>query len=131
MKIEQRSHVIFAYRGLLWGCAWLSVFFIAAYDIYFAWNFREELASWELNPLVRWAVDHVGLLAILAFKFAGLLLVAALVWHSRRQRRSLAHFLTGFVVGVHALLAVHYVVGYQQPTTYDLACRSAAARLIK
>lgn len=114
------------YRRLLLCCAWASVSLVAAYDTYFAWTFREVLPSWELNPLVRWGVDHIGLLSILAFKFAGLIFVGALVWHCRRQRMMLARCLTIFVVGVHMLLALHYVAGHQQPTTYDLACRSAA-----
>lgn len=131
MKIERIGVPSTAARRLLLVCVWLGVLLVAAYDIYFAWSFRDVFASWELNPVVRWGVDHFGLLAFLAFKIAGLILVAGLVWHCRRQRQLLAHFLTVFVISVHALLAVFYVIGYQQPTAYDLACRSAAARLIK
>ena len=129
MKIEQRSGAVC--RRVLLCCVWLSVCLVAGYDTYFAWTFREVLPSWELNPLVRWGVEHVGLLAIVAFKFAGLMLVATLIWHCRRRRLLLARGLTIFVVGVHGLLALHYVAGHQQPTEYELACRSAAARSIK
>jgi len=130
MKIEQRSGAA-RYRRLLYCCAWLCVSLVAGYDTYFAWTYREALPSWELNPLARWGVQQGGLLAILTFKFAGLMFVATLIWHCRQRRMVLARALTIFVVGVHGLLALHYVAGHQQPTEYELACRSAAARLLK
>src|SRR5262245_36697091 len=123
MKVERR-HLSSrfgpcGFRGAGFMVAWICVFLIAAYDIYFAWSFRDTFASWELNPLVRWAVETVGLFVVFGFRLAALVFVSALVWHCRKQRRAIACVLTVFVVGVHAALAAHYVIGHQQPTNYD------------
>src|SRR5262245_65996983 len=100
MKIEQRSGAAL-YRRLLYCCAWLCVSLVAGYDTYFAWTYREALPSWELNPLVRWGVQQGGLLAILTFKFAGLMFPASLIPHCRRPRMALAPPLAIPVVAVH------------------------------
>ena len=106
---------------------WLIVFLVATYDFIFAWTYRHVLTCWEMNPLVLWAVTHIGLGAVGGFKLAGLMLTTGLVWHCRHTRPRLARTLSLFVVGVYGLLAVHYIVGYQQPTRHELACRAAAA----
>ena len=106
--------------------AWTFAFLVAAYDSCFAWMYREVLPSWEMNPLVLWTAARVGLLAVIGFKLMGLVLAAGLTLHCRRTRPPLARSLTQFVFGVYALLAVHYVIGHQQPTEYEVACRSSA-----
>ena len=106
--------------------AWAFAFLVAAYDSCFAWTYRDVLSSWELNPLVLWSAARVGLVAVIGFKLLGLVLAAGLALHYRRARPPLARSLTQFVFGVYALLAIHYVVGHQQPTEYELACRSSA-----
>jgi hypothetical protein len=129
MKIERRTLVAWADGSCRRGCflaAWCGVFLIAAYDMHFAWAFRDEFASWELNPLMRWTAGAIGLVAVFAFKVAALLFVTALIWHCRRQRRMIARFLTVFVVVVHAALATHYVMGHQPQTDADLAWCVAA-----
>lgn len=101
--------------------AWGFTFLAAAYDSYFAWQYREVIQSWELNPLALWAVERVGLVAIFGFKFATLAFAAALAWHCRRGHHVLGHALTLFVVGVYGMLMVHYVLEYQRPPIYELA----------
>jgi len=125
MKIQRRC-LAARERTALFAIAWTTALLVAGYDCYFAWHYREVLASWELNPLVLWSAARIGLLAVIGIKLVGLTLAAGLAWHCRRARPPLSRSLTQFVFGVYALLAVHYVVGYQQPTEYELACQSHA-----
>jgi hypothetical protein len=98
-------------RRVLFACAWAFTFLAAAYDGYFAWQYRHVLQEWELNPLVRWAAAAVGLAGVLAFKLAGLLFAAGLAAYCRRRRRELAWPLTLSVTLVYALLSLHYYLG--------------------
>ena len=129
MKIGRRTLFAWARCGCRRTClliAWCGVFLITAYDMHFAWTFRDEFASWELNPLMRWTADTVGMVAVFGFKVAALLFVTTLIWYCRHHRRMISRFLTLFVVGVHAALATHYMIGHQPPTDADLAWCVAA-----
>jgi hypothetical protein len=125
MKIQRRCLTL-PQGTALFAIAWTAALLVAAYDCYFAWQYREVLGSWELNPLVLWLAARIGLLAVIGIKLLGLTLAAGLAWHCRRARPPLSRSLTQFVFGVYALLAVHYVVSHQQLTEYDLACQSHA-----
>ena len=107
--------------------AWVFALGVAGYDCCFAWNYRVVLASWEMNPLVRWGADHVGLGGVFIFKFAGLALTALLAWRLRHARPALSRGLTLFVVGVYGLLSVHYLIDHQSPTAAEIASRSFSA----
>jgi hypothetical protein len=101
-------------RRVLFACAWVFTFLAAAYDGYFAWQYRQVLQEWELNPLVRWAASAIGLGGVLAFKLGGLLFAAGLAAYCRRWRRELAWPLTLTVTLAYALLSLHYYVGSRQ-----------------
>lgn len=113
-------------RRFLFPAVWGFIFLAAVYDSYFAWQYREVLHSWELNPLVRWAAERVGLVAIFGFKFAALVFALALAWHCRRGHHQLGHALTVIAAGAYALLMLHYVVEYQKPPAYAVPGGGAA-----
>jgi hypothetical protein len=92
---------------LIWGL----VFVAAGYDALFAWQYREGLQLWEQNPLARWAAREMGLLAVLAAKFAGLAFAAWVAFYCGRHRSALQWPLSLTVATAYAGLSLHYVVG--------------------
>jgi hypothetical protein len=98
-------------RSPLFALAWVFVVAVAAYDVHFAWYYRECFDAWEMNPLARWGARLGGLEAVLALK-AGLLLFAVAVaayCHCRRHWLEVPYTL--IVGSVHLVLSVHYLVG--------------------
>jgi hypothetical protein len=102
-------------RWLLFSLAWLFIGSTALYDAHFAWQYRAELQSWELNPLARWCAGNLGLVAVFAFKLAGLLFAGGLAIYCRCCRPRLEPLLTLTIAGVYALLALHYLHIAHQP----------------
>jgi hypothetical protein len=93
---------------LVFVLAWAFVFVAAAYDARFAWDSRDVIASWEVNPLARWLAAHCGLAAVLALKFAGLAFAACVAGYYGRRGKRAAWALTVVVVGAYAWLLLHY-----------------------
>jgi hypothetical protein len=99
-------------RPTLFVLAWVFVLGIAAYDVYFAWQYRVAFHEWELNPVARWAAGLYGLGAVVALKAALLTFALGVAWHCHRIRHRLEVPYTLFVGGVHLLLSVHYLVAH-------------------
>src|SRR5262249_31834758 len=98
-----------AMRLILFVLAWAFVLGIAAYDVYFAWQYRLAFDEWEMNPVARWAAGLYGLGAVVALKAALLTFAVAAAWHCHRIRHRLEVPFTLFVGGVHLLLSVQYL----------------------
>jgi hypothetical protein len=114
-------------RSALFGLAWAFVFVAAAYDCYFAWQYREVLPVWEENPLACWAVGRLGLEAVFLLKFAGLAFAAGLAVYCRRRRPGLGRAMTLVVAAAYALLSLHYLLGQMQPDAYRVATLATTA----
>jgi hypothetical protein len=93
---------------------WAFIFLVASYDGYFAWHYRAVFAVWEQNPLACWAVEHVGLPAVLAFKFLSLSFAATLALYCHDRRRLLEYPITVIIGCAYGLLLLHYAAGHQQ-----------------
>lgn len=90
--------------------SWLLIAAAALYDGYFAWQYREALGTWEVNPVARWASESFGLSVVLAFKAATVLFAAATTWYCARRNRSLAKGLTGIAGFLYLALSAHYAL---------------------
>lgn len=88
--------------------AWCLIGLAAVHDGRFAWQNREDMASWELNPLARWLLREGGLESLLTVKFAGLLFAMSVAFHCRRKRQRLALPLTMIVGCLYLVLSLHY-----------------------
>ncbi|MGH7174109.1 MAG: hypothetical protein ACRELF_14665 [Gemmataceae bacterium] len=91
--------------------AWAFVLFVAVYDVYFAWRYRDVFQLWELNPLARWIAHDFGLNVLFTFKTVlfGFVAAVAVYCHCRRHYLELPYTLV--VSGIHLLLSLHYVIG--------------------
>jgi hypothetical protein len=101
-------------RSVLLGLAWSFIVGTAAYDSYFAWQFRDEFLSWELNPLAGWLARTFGFHAVLAFKAAWLALALSLALYCHRHHQGLTKKLTLVIAAAYLLLALYYVVGQRR-----------------
>jgi hypothetical protein len=94
---------------------WLFIFLAAAYDGYFAWNYRAVFGLWEQNPFARWVESQFGLIVLFAFKFLGLAFAAGMAVYCRLSRRQLLEYpITAIIGSAYLLLATHYALGFQQ-----------------
>jgi hypothetical protein len=50
------------------------------------------------------------------FKACGTVFAASMAWYCRRRRVFLGRAMTAIIAGAYALLLVHYVVGFREPT---------------
>jgi hypothetical protein len=101
----------------LWfAISWGFILAAASYDGYFAWHYRAVIESWELNPFALWVAANCGLGAVVLFKACGTLFAASLAWYCRRRHVFLGRGMTAIIAAAYALLAVHYVVGFHEPT---------------
>jgi hypothetical protein len=91
--------------------AWIFVFSVAAYDVYFAWRYRAVFEVWEMNPVARWAAQCYGFGAVCGLKLIllGFAVAVAALCHRYHNRLELPY--TMIVSGVHLALSVHYVLG--------------------
>jgi hypothetical protein len=97
--------------GLCWALASL----VAAYDGYFAWNYRHVFQTWEVNPLARGLAEVCGVPALLTLKAVSFLfaMAVAVYCRSRRHRLETPYSLT--VGGAHLTLGALYVAGHLEP----------------
>jgi hypothetical protein len=94
--------------------AWVFVILVAAYDVYFAWQYREVFAVWEENPLARWVAQGYGLAAVFGMKtvLLGFAVAVGAYCHYRRHRLEVPYTLT--VWAMHLALSLHYLIGQMQ-----------------
>jgi hypothetical protein len=96
-------------RKILLAISWLMISFAAAYDGYFAWENRNDLATWEVNPLARWAAQAIGLVAVLVFKGIVLALGAGTALYGYRRNRRLVWSMTAVVGVPYTVLSLYYL----------------------
>jgi hypothetical protein len=101
-------------RRSLFVLIWAFVFLAAAYDAYFAWQYRAVLSEWELNPVARWGMKEGGMLAVFAVKFLGLTFAAWVAVYCGRHGSALKWPLTLTVGCIYALLCLHYCAGFRE-----------------
>ncbi len=92
------------------GLAWMFILLVAAYDVYFAWHYREVFECWEQNPVARRAVRLCGVGGVLGFR-VGMTIFAvgvAVCCHRRRHRLCVPY--TSVVAGVHGVLLLCYFI---------------------
>jgi hypothetical protein len=95
------------------GLAWAFILGVAAYDTYFAWQYRAVFDAWEINPLARTVVSRFGLGALFGLKATAVAfaaVVAALCYRCRRRVTACVY--TACVGGAHLALCVQYLVGH-------------------
>jgi hypothetical protein len=99
-------------RKSLFGAAWLFIFAVASYDLYFAWHYRAVFGAWELNPVARWAAELYGLRALFAAKalLTGFIVIVGAYCY--RSHHPLTTPYTAFAGAVHHFLSLHYLLGY-------------------
>lgn len=98
-------------KGIAFISAWLLISLAASYDGYFAWENREDMASWELNPLARWLLHRGGIVAVLSLKLIGISFAIGVAMYCRRKRSPLTAPLTIVAVSCYLFLALHYLAG--------------------
>jgi hypothetical protein len=84
---------------------WAFVLAVAAYDGFFAWHYRQEFRTWEVNPLARRLADCYGLASVFALKGAAVVFAAAVAACCQRRRHPLTGPYTLAVGGLHLLLS--------------------------
>jgi hypothetical protein len=90
--------------------AWVFIFAVAAYDVYFAWQYRAIFHHWEMNPVARWMATIGGIGAVFGFKAVMIGFAGVVGAYCYRCRHWLTVPYTAFVSGIHFLLSLHYVV---------------------
>jgi hypothetical protein len=105
-------------RHALFALGWLFILTAAAYDIYFAWQYRAVFQVWELNPLVSWAARVYGLPVVFGFRLSMIGLAAALAIYCHRRQHPLEMPLTLSLAGMHFVLSLHYLFGHMQGIAY-------------
>src|SRR5262245_26630000 len=100
MWFQNWQPIIFAggprMRRTQFAAAWLFIFAVASYDLYFAWHYRAVFDVWELNPVARWAADLYGLRALFAAKALVTGFIAAVGAYCYRNRHPLTTPYTAF-----------------------------------
>jgi hypothetical protein len=99
-------------RSIRFTLAWVFIVLVAAYDSHFAWQHRELLLTWELNPLACWTFESLGLEALIVFKAVGLAFAIALAGYCHVRRPRLETPFTLIVGCAYFLLCLHYLVGH-------------------
>jgi hypothetical protein len=89
---------------------WAFVFCVAIDDSHFAWQHREELPTWEVNPLARWMASELGVEALLGFKAAGLAFAFAMAAYCRVRQPGLEKWLTWVAGGAYLILFLQYSI---------------------
>jgi hypothetical protein len=101
-------------RTILFSLTWLLILLSAAYDTYFAWQYRAVLEAWEMNPFILWLAGVGGLASVFLFKLGTMIFstILAAVCHHRRHRLEIPFTL--IVGGVYFVLSFHYLVSQLQ-----------------
>jgi hypothetical protein len=90
--------------------SWSFILLAAAYDSYFAWQYRAVLDAWEMNPFILWLAGVGGLASVFTFKLLSTVFSTglAIICHYRRHRLEIPFTL---IVGTAYLaLSVHYLM---------------------
>ena len=101
-------------RTAFFACSWSFILLAAAYDSYFAWQYRAVLDAWEMNPFILWLAGVGGLTSVFMLKFLCTVFSTglAVICHYRRHRLEIPFTL---VVGsAYLALSVHYLMGLLQ-----------------
>jgi hypothetical protein len=107
LEIRQTNGLI---RTASLAAIWIGVASVAFYDACFAWDYRTEMSSWELNPVATWGVQAFGVLPVLAFKAGELVFCVGLALYCHRRYPHLANRLTVTVGCLYLLLGIHYAI---------------------
>lgn len=97
-------------RTAFLAATWVFVFCVAAEDGRFAWQNRQELADWELNPLAAWMGSALGVQALLGFKATGLVFAFVMAAYCRSRGNGIGKWLTAVAGAVYLLLFLHYSI---------------------
>jgi hypothetical protein len=92
--------------------AWAFVSIVAAYDVYFAWQYRAEFQVWEINPLARWMAHLFGLWTVFGAKALLLGFATSVAVQCYRCRHRLTLPYTMVVGGIHLGLSLQYLLGH-------------------
>jgi hypothetical protein len=100
---------------------WGFVSYVAIDDGHFAWQHRDDLATWEVNPLARWMASELGVEVLLGFKVAGLAFAFAIAAYCRVRQLGLEKWLTCVAGAVYLVLFLQYAM-IRFPHTRILRC---------
>jgi hypothetical protein len=97
-------------RTAFFAFCWSFILLTAAYDAYFAWQYRAVFDAWELNPFILWLAGVGGLATVFAVKLLSMVFSTglAIVCHYRRHRLEIPYTL--IIATAHLALSVHYVM---------------------
>ena len=101
-------------RTVLFSVTWVLILLSAAYDSYFAWQYRAVLDAWEMNPFILWLAGVGGLASVFIFKLSSMIFstVLAIFCHRRRHRMEIPFTL---VIGsAYFALSFHYLISHIQ-----------------
>ena len=84
-------------------CAWAFIFAVALGDIAFAYLFRDDLPSWETNPVGCWAFRVGGMWALAGYRFA----ITGYACLMAGTRTRLSPWITRVWLAAHLVLAVY------------------------
>jgi hypothetical protein len=103
-----------SFRTVLFSLTWVLILLSAAYDCYFAWQYRAVLEAWEMNPFILWLAGVGGLASVFLFKLCTMIFstVLAAVCHHRRHRLEIPF--TVIVGGAYFILSFHYLISQLQ-----------------
>jgi hypothetical protein len=101
-----------SFRTALFTISWLLIFLAASYDAYFAWQYREVLNAWELNPIILWLASVGGIASVFAIKFLSMAFSASVAIACHRRRHRLEIPLTLAVGSIYFVLSFHYLMSY-------------------
>lgn len=87
--------------------AWLFVLAVTAYDIFWAYHFRETVNLWESNPVMLWVIKHYGVGVAGIARFSTVILGAGLIFMAPRRCQITA---TLTLVSIHTYLACVYAL---------------------
>jgi hypothetical protein len=83
---------------------WFFILAIAAYDIYYSWQWRQHLLEIECNPVAAWIFSIGGIWCALVYRASWLAFAGIL---TQTQTRFSSYITPAWALG-HAVLAVQY-----------------------
>jgi hypothetical protein len=105
-------------RRKLFVLAWAFILGVAAYDTYYAWQYRATFLKWEMNALACWLAQVFGLGTVIAVKALGMVFATAMAIYCHHRRHRLETPLTLIIGCVYLLLTLHYVAGHLDSPRY-------------
>jgi hypothetical protein len=109
-SLARRHSLAGPLRTVFFTFSWSFILLAAAYDAYFAWQYRAVLDAWEMNPFILWLAGVGGLASVFAFKLLSMAFSTglAIVCHYRRHRLEIPFTL--IVAAAYLALSVHYLM---------------------